>query len=162
MLQTTTSPTLDGLFRRVLARRPDALALVDPADKARITGQPPRQLSFAQADRAIDALAAHFIAAGLPPNSVIALHLPNTIEFPLAVLAAHRAGIKKVVLPEKNSADLAEIPETVQKEMEFILVKNMSDVIKHALEKEASSGKNDAGKDWDQKSPVKKEVEEEV
>ncbi|MCB0316376.1 MAG: hypothetical protein KDH84_24505, partial [Calditrichaeota bacterium] len=61
-----------------------------------------------------------------------------------------------------NSADLAEIPETVQKEMEFILVKNMSDVIKHALEKEASSGKNDAGKDWDQKSPVKKEVEEEV
>ena len=78
------------------------------------------------------------------------------------VLAAHRAGIKKVVLPEKNSADLAEIPETVQKEMEFILVKNMSDVIKHALEKDASSGKNDAGKDWDQKSPVKKEVEEEV
>lgn len=100
MLQTTTSPTLDGLFRRVLARRPDALALVDPADKARITDQPPRQLSFAQADRAIDALAAHFIAAGLPPNSVIALHLPNTIEFPLAVLAAHRAGLVVALLPQ--------------------------------------------------------------
>ncbi len=101
MLQTTAaSPTLDGLFRRVLALRPDALALVDPSDKARVTGQSPRQLTFAQADRAIAALAAHFIAAGLPPHSVIGLQLPHTIELPLAVLAAHRAGLVVALLPQ--------------------------------------------------------------
>ena len=84
----------------MLARQPDALALVDPFDKLRVTGQPPRQLTFAQADRAIAALAAHFIAAGLPPNSIIALQLPNTIELPLALLAAHRAGLVVTLLPQ--------------------------------------------------------------
>ena len=43
---------------------------VDPLNKPRITGQPPKRLTFAQADRAISALAAHFIEAGLPANSV--------------------------------------------------------------------------------------------
>ena len=37
------SPTLDVLFRRILARQPDALALVDPPNKQRITGQPPKR-----------------------------------------------------------------------------------------------------------------------
>ena len=37
--QPTASPTLDTLFKRILARQPDALALVDPANKQRITGQ---------------------------------------------------------------------------------------------------------------------------
>ena len=75
---TNASPTLDGLFRRILARQPDALALLDPLNKQRITGQPPKRLTFAQADRAISALSAHFIDAGLPANSVIAMQLPNT------------------------------------------------------------------------------------
>ena len=42
MTQTNASPTLDGLFRRILARKPDALALLDPFNKPRVTGQPPR------------------------------------------------------------------------------------------------------------------------
>ena len=79
MIQTNVSPTLDGLFRRILARKPDALALLDPLNKQRITGQPPKRLTFAQADRAISALAAHFIEAGLPSNSVVAIQLPNTV-----------------------------------------------------------------------------------
>ena len=87
------------LFRRILARQPDALALVDPLNKQRITGQPPKRLTFAQADRAISALAAHFIEAGLPANSVIAVQLPNTVEFVLTVLAAHRAGLVVALLP---------------------------------------------------------------
>ncbi|HYS90708.1 MAG TPA: class I adenylate-forming enzyme family protein [Bradyrhizobium sp.] len=99
MIQTSASPTLDGLFRRILARQPDALALLDPHDKQRITGQPPRRLTFAQADRAISALSAHFIEAGLPTNSVIAIQLPNTVEFMLTVLAAHRAGLIVALLP---------------------------------------------------------------
>ena len=45
------------------------------------------------------ALAAHFIESGLPANSVIAVQLPNTIEFALTVLAAYRAGLVVAVLP---------------------------------------------------------------
>jgi len=93
------SPTLDVLFQRILARQPDAVALIDPIDKQRITGQPPKRLTFAQANRAISALAAHFIESGLPANSVIALQLPNTIEFALTALAAHRAGLVVAALP---------------------------------------------------------------
>ena len=70
MIQNNASPTLDGLFRRVLARQPDALALRDPQNKQRITGQPPKRLTFAEADRAISALSAHFIDAGLPARWV--------------------------------------------------------------------------------------------
>ena len=93
------SPTLDVLFQRLLARQPDAMALVDPLNKANITGQPPKRLTFAQADRAISALAAHFIESGLPANSVIAVQLPNTVEFALIALAAHRAGLVVAALP---------------------------------------------------------------
>jgi hypothetical protein len=100
VIQTAAPPTLDGLFRRLLARQPDALALADPPDKPRVTGQPPQRLTFAQADRAIAALAAHFVEAGLPANSVIAVQLPNTIEFVLTVLAAHRAGLVVALLPQ--------------------------------------------------------------
>jgi hypothetical protein len=98
--QTAAPPTLDGLFRRLLARQPDARALADPPDKPRVTGQPPRHLTFAQADQAIAALAAHFVEAGLPANSVIAIQLPNTVEFVLTVLAAHRAGLVAALLPQ--------------------------------------------------------------
>jgi AMP-binding enzyme len=99
VIQSNISPTLDGLFRRILARQPDGLALLDPPNKQRITGQPPKRLTFAEADRAIAALAAHFIEAGLPANSVIAVQLPNTVEFMLTVLAAHRAGLIVALLP---------------------------------------------------------------
>ncbi|MDB5568716.1 MAG: putative acid-CoA ligase [Tardiphaga sp.] len=94
------SPTLDGLFRRVLGRQPEALALVDPADKMRVTVTSPQRLTFAQADRAISALTAHFIGSGLPANSVIAVQMPNTVEFMLTVLAAHRAGLIVALLPQ--------------------------------------------------------------
>jgi hypothetical protein len=83
----------------MLARKPDALALLDPLNKQRVTGQPPKRLTYAEADRAISALAAHFVEAGLPAHSVIAIQLPNTVEFALTVLAAHRAGLVVALLP---------------------------------------------------------------
>jgi hypothetical protein len=98
--QTNISPTLNILFQRILARNPNAIALVDPLNKPRIAGQPPRRLTYAQADRAISALAAHFIEAGLPTHSVIAIQLPNTVEFMLTVLAAHRAGLVVALCPQ--------------------------------------------------------------
>lgn len=48
-------------------------------------------------------------------------------------LAAHRAGIKKVLLPEANEKDLQEIPESVREDMEFVTVSHMDEVLKHAL-----------------------------
>lgn len=49
------------------------------------------------------------------------------------VLAAHRAGIKTIILPEENSKDLEEVPENVKKDLTFIFAKTMDDVIKRAL-----------------------------
>lgn len=49
------------------------------------------------------------------------------------VLAAHRAGIFKVILPERNRKDLEEIPEKIRKDMAFHFVKRMDDVIPMVL-----------------------------
>ena len=49
------------------------------------------------------------------------------------VLAAHRAGLKTVILPEKNMKDLSELPKTARSELKIIPVKHMDDVLKIAL-----------------------------
>ena len=51
------------------------------------------------------------------------------------VLAANRMGIKKVLLPVENKKDLDEIPDKVRKKITFVLVKNMEEVLDHALVK---------------------------
>ncbi len=52
------------------------------------------------------------------------------------LLAAHRAGIKKVLIPADNQKDLVEIPETIRKSIEILPVKTVEEVLKHALTKE--------------------------
>ncbi len=49
------------------------------------------------------------------------------------VLAAHRAGLKTVILPEKNLKDLVELPKTAKAELKIIPVKHMDDVLGIAL-----------------------------
>ena len=49
------------------------------------------------------------------------------------VLAAHRAGIRQVILPHDNGKDLDELPRKVRKEMTFTLAKTMDDVLEIAL-----------------------------
>ncbi len=51
------------------------------------------------------------------------------------VLAAHRAGIKTIILPKWNRKDLADVPAKVQKDIEFHFVDEMMDVLKIALGK---------------------------
>ena len=51
------------------------------------------------------------------------------------LLAAHRAGIKKVLIPLENKKDLVEVPKTVIDSMEIIAVKNVDEVLKVALTK---------------------------
>ena len=50
------------------------------------------------------------------------------------MLAAHRMGIKKVLLPEENKPDLDDLPETVRDEMEFVFLKKIDDAVKEAIE----------------------------
>ena len=49
------------------------------------------------------------------------------------LLAAHRAGITKVLLPKECESDLEEIPQNVKEQMEFVLVEHMDEVLEHAL-----------------------------
>ena len=50
------------------------------------------------------------------------------------VLAAHRAGIKRVIVPERNKADLDEVPAEVKNDLEFVFVSKMDQVLEAALE----------------------------
>jgi ATP-dependent Lon protease len=50
------------------------------------------------------------------------------------VLAAHRAGLKEVILPKRNEADLDDIPDQVREEMRFHLAGDVSEVLAVALE----------------------------
>ena len=61
------------------------------------------------------------------------------------VLSAHRAGIKTVVMPKKNEKDLEEIPEDVKKELKFIFVEHMDEVLKEVFVNKRGGGKK-AGK----------------
>jgi ATP-dependent Lon protease len=55
-------------------------------------------------------------------------------------LAAHRAGIRKVLLPKDNEKDLQDIPESVRSEMTFIPVSHMDEVLEQALVKPVPAG----------------------
>src|SRR5271167_4208574 len=50
------------------------------------------------------------------------------------VLAAHRAGVKRVLVPERNKADLDEVPAEVKNDLEFVFVSKMDQVLEAALE----------------------------
>jgi ATP-dependent Lon protease len=49
------------------------------------------------------------------------------------MLAAHRAGIKRIVLPERNEKDVVDVPEEIRQEMEILYVKNVMDVFDRVL-----------------------------
>ena len=49
------------------------------------------------------------------------------------LLAAHRAGVKKVLIPKENEKDLADIPDNVKEGLEIIPVSVVDEVITHAL-----------------------------
>jgi ATP-dependent Lon protease len=50
------------------------------------------------------------------------------------ILAAHRAGIRKVILPKRNEKDLVEVPEEIQRDIEICFVQRMDEVLAIALE----------------------------
>lgn len=50
------------------------------------------------------------------------------------VLAAHRAGLRTIILPKDNEADLEDLPEEVHNAIQFILIDSVDEVLEHALE----------------------------
>jgi ATP-dependent Lon protease len=51
------------------------------------------------------------------------------------MLAAHRAGLKTIILPKRNELDIEDIPVEIRKSLSFVLVESVNDVLKAALEK---------------------------
>jgi ATP-dependent Lon protease len=49
------------------------------------------------------------------------------------VLAAHRAGLKTVILPRRNEKDVDDVPEEIRTQMTFIFAERVDDVVKAAL-----------------------------
>ena len=57
------------------------------------------------------------------------------------VLAAHRAGIRRVLVPKRNEADLDDIPAELREAMEIVLVESIDQVLKEAFPLESPSGR---------------------
>jgi AMP-binding enzyme len=91
--------TLDELFRRAVAARPDAPALIDPPDRASFTDGPSRRLTWAEADRVVSAIANLLRSLALPPGTIVALQLPNVVEGVLTLMGVLRAGLIAAPLP---------------------------------------------------------------
>ncbi|MGH7847702.1 MAG: endopeptidase La, partial [Candidatus Binatia bacterium] len=54
-------------------------------------------------------------------------------------LAAYRAGIRTIVMPERNQKDMEEIPKPLRRKLQFVFAKNMADVLKVTLLKDAGT-----------------------
>jgi len=49
------------------------------------------------------------------------------------MIAAHRGGVKRVIIPKENEKDLRDVPKTIAKQMKIVLVEHMDEVLTHAL-----------------------------
>lgn len=81
------------------------------------------------------------LASGIPTRKEVGLTGEITLRGKVLevggikekVLAAHRAGLKTIILPKKNKKDLEEIPKKTKKDLRFIFAENMDEVLKNAL-----------------------------
>ncbi|GAA1748043.1 class I adenylate-forming enzyme family protein [Aeromicrobium alkaliterrae] len=91
--------TVDELFDRQVAERPDELAVVDPANRAALLGSAPRRLTWRELEAEVVSLAARLDALGLQRGDVLGVQLPNAIELVEVYLAAWSLGIVVSPLP---------------------------------------------------------------
>jgi ATP-dependent Lon protease len=61
------------------------------------------------------------------------------------ILAAHRAGIKRVILPKRNEKDLVEVPDEIRKDVEIAFVQRMDELLPLALEDTAPDKTEEGG-----------------
>ena len=76
------------------------------------------------------------------------------------VLAAHRAGVKAIILPERNQRDLADVPDNVKKSLKFVFARQMDEVAQKALarKKRTLPGKTPPRGPGGAKRPPRREV----
>jgi ATP-dependent Lon protease len=82
------------------------------------------------------------LLTGRPVRSVVGMTGEVTLQgrvLPIGgvkqkVLAAHRAGLKEVILPKRNEGDLDDVPEQVRDEIEFHIAESIDQVLEWALE----------------------------
>ncbi|MBU1376480.1 MAG: acyl--CoA ligase [Alphaproteobacteria bacterium] len=84
--------TVDSVFRKAVAARGDAEALVDAPNRQALIGSAQQRLTFAEVDRAADAMSHAFNRLGVGPGDVVATQLPNVVEGVIAFLACARMG----------------------------------------------------------------------
>jgi ATP-dependent Lon protease len=79
------------------------------------------------------------------------------------VLSAHRAGIRRIIVPSRNEADIEDIPDDVRKELQLVFISRISEVIDQALEvlvanppppPVSTKGERDQGSHQDEPVPV--------
>ena len=78
------------------------------------------------------------------------------------LLAAHRGGIGKVLIPEENEKDLAEIPKNIKDKLTIVPVKWIDEVLEHALLRQPLPEAKSAEADADAKSPTDEQKNEDV
>jgi ATP-dependent Lon protease len=62
------------------------------------------------------------------------------------VLAAHRNGLRTVILPKRNEQDIDDVPEEIKKALKFVYAETVDDVIASALEKPEAAAKSESSK----------------
>ncbi|WP_375001658.1 class I adenylate-forming enzyme family protein [Aeromicrobium sp. CTD01-1L150] len=88
---SSTHTLLDDLAAAA-REHPDRVAYADPPDRAALIGSPPRSVTWAELERAVDAAATALARHGLERDEVVVAQVPNVWELPLAYLAVARAG----------------------------------------------------------------------
>jgi ATP-dependent Lon protease len=85
----------------------------------------------------VSLLSGRLAKPGVGMTGEITLRVPDPARGGIKekVLAAHRNGLKTVILPKRNKLDLDDVPEDVRKTLKFVFVEQMDEVIGAALEK---------------------------
>jgi hypothetical protein len=99
LLAKSGRSTMDDIFRRAALRRPDAIALADPPNRASVTGGEARRLTYAQADRLISGIAGRLCRLGLKTDEIVGMQMANTVDAVLMLLGILRAGLIATPLP---------------------------------------------------------------
>lgn len=92
-----TGETVQQLFADCVAQYPDAVAVIDPPNKADLLDTAIHRVSWRELDRQVERLAAVLIANGVGEGDVLAVQLPNSVELFVAFLAGWR--VRAIVSP---------------------------------------------------------------
>ena len=91
--------TLSDLFLRNVERSPEALAVVDPPNRAALAAGEPQRLTYAETKTATDRLANALLEAGVGKDDIVMVQLPNIAELVVTYLACARLGAILSPLP---------------------------------------------------------------